>query len=95
MNKRNYIYTITAISNKTRSHCVGWYSNLDNLLLDIKKYPESIYDNDGKHLVIEKVPEGIEPFDSKDIYWFEYKNDRYVETNKPHWAKNIVCWSMG
>ena len=90
-----YFYVLTGIRDfihMTRSHCLGIYTDLSTLEEHIKKYPENIFDNDHNYLVIEKVPEGIEPYDTIEVKWFEYKNGRYVETDKPFWAHGVCCW---
>jgi hypothetical protein len=83
---------------KLTNRCWGWYSNLKLAKQHIKDNITDIAeDGSFNYAVIEEVPMGILPLETKEIQWYKYniKNNKYQECEKPKWSNTTINWAIG
>lgn len=93
--KKNFIYVLTGIAGRDKTAtCVGLYLEPGTAIEQINKWPGNIWDNDRLYLVLEKVPEGIEPYSTIELDWFKFNGKSYDKIEKPDWSNGIICWTV-
>jgi hypothetical protein len=82
---------------KFDSRCWGWYSNLEEAKQHVRDNVTDINECMYNYAVIENVPKGILPIDTKEVQWFKFnkKIDKYEECEKPKWSETTFNWSIG
>lgn len=74
------------------SRCWGYYNDLKtakDVISRDSSMEETIYD----YLVIEKVEEGIYPT-IKEVAWYEWSEEKWVEINKPEQFYRVCNWAL-
>lgn len=85
----------------------GYFSSLANAIdyvcnndpceipsIDKNKIKHSTTLTHAKYIIIEKFPEGIQPY-AGERYLFEYKNGRYVQVDEPKELNLVSNFAMG
>lgn len=101
-NKKESIYTLTTVPEKSgeRCRCIGFFSRYSDALHYINKYGINGLDEGGlfRYLVIEKVSEGLYAIsDEFEETWFktDFKSNNWKEIKKPKQFKGVINFGIG
>ncbi len=101
-NKKEFIYTITMVPEKSgeRCKCVGFFTRYSDALHFINKFGINGLDEGGlfKYLVIEKVLEGIYSISEEfEENWLEanFKENKWIEIKKPSQFQGVINFGIG
>jgi len=76
------------------SRCFGFYSNLNEAKEAIEKDVGSLHEGLYEFLVIEEIHPGIFPHVEKE-FWFEWKDEKWISSNKPEELQGTINFSLG
>lgn len=74
--------------------CVGFFQYEKTALDVIEKNMNYIHEQTYKYAVLEELEPGLYP-DAKFEHWFEWKDGRYQEINKPEQFRHLCNFAIG
>ena len=100
------IYTLTQVGFMSRlntekisdTRCIGYFFDLTKINEIIKKGMYGLNEAGYyPYLIVEHVPEGVYPFNTKVVAWYKYKNNKWSKLKKAPKIANpsSICYGIG